>query len=145
MKRIKSLQPLLIAHLSFKKNVETKLKKYGLNPGNPKVMLYISDHEGCSQKDLAEAFYIESCTLSSVLTNMEENGFIERKRCEKDKRSYTIYTTAKGRQIAKLVKKQFEMTIETALSGFSPEEAALLHDFLNRVSDNLKKANTRKA
>lgn len=145
MKRIKSLQPLLIAHLSFKKNVETKLKKYGLNPGNPKVMLYISDHEGCSQKDLAEAFYIESCTLSSVLTNMEENGFIERKRCEKDKRSYAIYTTAKGRQIAKLVRKQFEMTIETALSGFSSEEAALLHDFLNRVSDNLKEANTRKA
>ena len=83
MDRIKSLQPMLIAHLAFKRNMETALKKYGLHPGNPKFMLYIADHEGCSQKDLAETFYIESCTLSSVLANMEERGFIERKNPKK--------------------------------------------------------------
>ena len=144
MELIQSMQSLLIAHLAFKKNIENNLKRYGFNPGNPRTLLYISDHEGCRQKDLAEAFYVESCTLSSVLTNMEESGFIERRRSEKDKRSYAIYMTPKGRQISETVLKQFSDTIETALSGFSQEEAAQLHDYLDRVADNLKKANAHK-
>ncbi|MBR5407653.1 MAG: MarR family transcriptional regulator [Lachnospiraceae bacterium] len=144
MELIQSMQSLLIAHLAFKKNIENNLKRYGFNPGNPRTLLYISDHEGCRQKDLAEAFYVESCTLSSVLTNMEESGFIERRRSEKDKRSYAIYMTPKGRQISETVRKQFYDTIETALSGFSQKEAAQLHDYLDRVADNLKKANAHK-
>ena len=59
MEKIQTLQPMLIAHLAFKRNMETTLKKYGLHSGNPKFMLYIADHEGCSQKELAETFYIE--------------------------------------------------------------------------------------
>ncbi len=143
MEHLDSLQPLLIAHMAFKKNLEANLKKYGLNPGNPKVMLYIADHEGCRQKDLAQAFCTESCTLSSVLSNMEENGFIIRKRDEGDKRSYTIYMTAKGRRVLEPVRKQFERSIATALSGFTPKEAALLHDYLETVANNLKEANSR--
>ncbi|MCR5502509.1 MAG: MarR family transcriptional regulator [Lachnospiraceae bacterium] len=143
MDKIKSLLPMLIAHTAFKKNIETNLKKFGLNPGNPKVMLYIAEHEGCRQKDLAEAFYLETCTLSSVLSNMEDSGFIERRRHENDKRSYNIYTTTKGRQILETVRNQFESTIETALSGFSSEEAVLLHDYLDRVARNLKDANSQ--
>ena len=144
MGQIQSMQSLLIAHLAFKKNVETNLIKYGFKPGNPRTLLYIADHEGCMQKDLAETFYVESSTLSSVLTNMEESGFIERRRSEKDKRSYAIYMTPKGRHISETVRKQFDDTIETALSGFSQKEAAQLHDYLERVADNLKKANAHK-
>ncbi len=143
MDKIKSLQPMLIAHLAFKRNMEANLKKYGLHSGNPKFMLYIADNEGCSQKDLAETFYLETCTLSSVLANMGERGFIERKRSEKDKRSYCIYTTPKGRQLLEPVKNQFEKTIGIAFSGFSSKEIAMLYDFLDRVANNLKEANSQ--
>ncbi len=143
MDKILSLQPMLIAHLAFKRNLETTLKKYGLHPGNPKFMLYIADHEGCSQKDLAETYYLESCTLSSVLANMEERGFIERKQSEKDKRSYRIYTTPKGRQLLEPIRDQFIKTIEIAISGFSPTETAMLYDLLDRVANNLKEANAQ--
>ncbi len=134
---------MLIAHLAFKRNMEANLKKYGLHSGNPKFMLYIADNEGCSQKDLAETFYIETCTLSSVLANMEERGFIERKKSEKDKRSYCIYITPKGRQLLEPVRKQFEKTIETALSGFSSEEVEMLYNYLDMVASNLKEANSQ--
>ena len=143
MEKIQTLQPMLIAHLAFKRNVEILLKKYGLHSGNSKFMLYIARNEGCSQKDMAETFYIESCTLSSVLANMEKSGFIERKKSEKDKRSYCIYTTAKGRQLLEPVRKQFENAIETALSGFSSEEAEMLYYYLDRIANNLKEANSQ--
>ncbi len=134
---------MLIAHMAFKRNMEANLKKYGLHSGNPKFMLYIADNEGCSQKDLAETFYLETCTLSSVLANMEERGFIERKKSEKDKRSYCIYTTPKGRQLLEPVRNQFEKAIGIAFSGFSSKETAMLYDFLDRIANNLKEANTQ--
>ena len=84
------MKSLLIAHLAFRKNVEPKLKKYGLHPGNPKILIFIGDHEGCKQKDIADTFYLETCTMSSVLSNMEETGLIKRKRLKNDKRTYTI-------------------------------------------------------
>ena len=74
---------------------------------------------------------------------MEKSGFIERKKSEKDKRSYCIYTTAKGRQLLEPVKNQFEKTIKTALSGFSSKETEMLYDLLDRVANNLKEANTQ--
>lgn len=136
------MKSLLLAHLSFKKNVETKLKKYGLNPGNPKMLTYIGDHEGCKQKDIAEEFYMETCTLSSVLSNMESTGLIERIRLENDKRSYTIHLTKKGKRILSAVRNQFDDSVETALSGFSPKEAAELRGYLDRIVKNLKESNS---
>ena len=135
------MKSLLLAHLAFKKNVETKLKEYGLNPGNPKMLTFIGDHDGCKQRDIAAEFYMETCTLSSVLSNMENNGLIERIRPENDKRSYTIHLTKKGRRILNTVKKQFDDSVETALSGFSPKEAAELRSYLDRVVVNLKESN----
>lgn len=137
------MESLLLAHLSFKKNVETKLKKYGLNSGNPKILTYIGDHEGCKQKDIADEFYMETCTLSSVLSNMEKSGLIKRIRPENDKRSYTIHLTNKGENILNNVRKQFNDSVKTALSGFSPEEAEAIRDYLDRIVNNLKEANTR--
>ncbi|MCR4990685.1 MAG: MarR family transcriptional regulator [Lachnospiraceae bacterium] len=141
MEHVKSFQPLLVTHLAFKKYIETNLKEYGLNPGNPKVMLYISDHEGCRQKDLAESFYVETCTLSSVLSNMEKSGLIIRKRLRNDKRSYAIYTTPKCRRLLKPVKEQFEKGVEIALSGLSAEESEHLYGYLERIAQNLREAN----
>ena len=137
------MKSLLLAHLSITKNVETKLKEYGLNSGNPKILTYIGDHEGCKQKDIADEFYMETCTLSSVLSNMEKSGLIERIRPENDKRSYTINLTKKGKSILNNVRNQYDDSVETALSGFSPEEAGALREYLDRIVNNLKEANTR--
>ena len=135
------MKSLLLAHNAFKKNVESRLRKFGLNPGNPKMLVYISDHEGCKQKDLAETFLLETCTLSSVLANMEDNSLIERERAENDKRSYAIYTTPKTKQMIDDIRAQFDDSVKVALTGFSDEEAAQFRGYLDRVIKNLTRAN----
>ena len=135
------MKSLLLAHNAFKKNVESRLRKFGLNPGNPKMLIYISDHEGCRQKDLAETFYVETCTLSSVLANMEDNRLIERERVANDKRSYAIYTTPKTKQMIDDIRAQFDHSVEVALAGFTDEEATQFREYLARATKNLMQAN----
>ena len=134
------MKALLAAHLAYKKHILSGLKEYGIMPGHPKIMHYIMLHEGCRQKDIANNCYVESATLSSVLSNMERHGLIERRRSSDDKRSYTIYPKDSAKPIFDAVLDQFDKTESTALAGFTGKERNELEDYLIRKENNLKQS-----
>ena len=134
------MRALLAAHLAYKKHILSGLKEYGIMPGHPKIMHYIMLHEGCRQKDIANNCYVESATLSSVLSNMERHGLIERRRLSDDKRSYTIYPKDSAKPIFDAVLDQFDKTESTALAGFTGKERNELEDYLIRIENNLKQS-----
>ena len=47
------MKSLFTAYWAFTKNMEKGIKSFGLNYGNPKVILYLMNHEGCRQIDIA--------------------------------------------------------------------------------------------
>ena len=129
------------AHLAYKKIVARKLMRYGLKSGNCRILMYVSDHPGCLQRDIAENCDVETSTLSTVLSNMEKKGFVERKRFEKNNRSYSIYVTEKGKKIADDAHVQLITASSIALKGFSKEEKDEFRTYLKRVIKNLKSSN----
>lgn len=137
------MKSLFKAYWAFTKNMEKGLKDYGLNYGNPKIILYLSKNEGCRQIDIARECYVETATLSTVLSNMEKNGLIERKRLEDNKRSYAIYPTEKGREIFRFVISQLDATGDIAFAGFSGKELEELSNYLERVTENLRNADRK--
>ena len=85
------LKHLLAVHLRFKKRLLQGLRDYDLMPGHPKIMYFLFNNEGCQQKDIARNCYVESATLSTVLSNMEKRGLIDRIPHKSDRRAYSIY------------------------------------------------------
>ena len=134
------MKALLTARLAYKKYIRSGLKEYGIMPGHPQIMHYIMSHEGCRQKDIANNCYVESATLSSVLSNMERHGLIERRRSSDDKRSYSIYPKDCAKPIFDAVLDQFDKTESTALAGFTEKERDELEDYLIRIENNLKQS-----
>lgn len=132
------MKSLFTAYWAFTKNMEKGIKNFGLNYGNPKVILYLMNHEGCRQIDIARNCYLEAATLSTVLSNMEANGLIERRRLEENRRSYAIYPTKKGREIFSIVSCQFDKTSDIAFVGFSEKEIKEFQAYLDRVTENLQ-------
>ncbi len=132
------MKSLFTAYWAFTKNMEKGIKNFGLNYGNPKVILYLMNHEGCRQIDIARNCYLEAATLSTVLSNMEANGLIERRRLEENRRSYAIYPTKKGREIFSIVSCQFDKTSDIAFFGFSEKEMKEFQAYLDRVTENLQ-------
>ena len=131
------MKSLFNAYWAFTKKLEEGIEEYGLNSGNPKVLLYLLGNEGCRQIDIARYCHVRSATLSSVLANMEANGFIERKRLEGNKRSYAIYLTKKGHQTFDVVKDQLDATTNIAFKDFTDDEIIKIQSYLDRISDNL--------
>ena len=125
-------------HLAFRKTVTYQLHKYGLKPGNQRILFYISNHPGCLQRDIADNCDVDPSTLSTVLSNLEKKGFIERRRFEKNNRSNAIYITEEGKKQSDKATEFLLETSKIALNGFTDKEADELRSYLERIIDNLK-------
>ena len=69
----------MINHMTVQKKLMEQLKDTGLTLGQPKVLDYLKDHDGVSQKEIAAGCLIEAGSLTSILNRMEEKDLIERK------------------------------------------------------------------
>ena len=127
-------------HLAFRKTVTYQLHKYGLKPGNQRILFYISNHPGCLQRDIADSCDVDPSTLSTVLSNMESKGYIERRRFEVNNRSNAIYITEEGKKQSDKATEFLLETSKIALNGFTDKEADELRSYLQRIIDNLKNA-----
>ena len=137
------VKSMLTTHYGFRKTIMNGLKDYNLSPAAPRIMYYLMHNEGCLQKDIASHCFVESATLSSVLSNMEKQHLIERRRTSEDKRAYNIYPAKGAKKIYDAVSEQYDKALEIALDGFSEEEAATFKSYLLRTDNNFKKARER--
>ncbi len=122
----------------FTKLVYGHLLPSNLSLGQPKVLEYISEHDGCAQKDIATNCLIEPASVSSMLSTMEKEGLIHRKANSDNRRSSLVSLTELGLEKAGYVKKTFEEVEKKALKDFTAEEIQQLLDLLMKVNKNLK-------
>ena len=54
-------------HMMVQKKLMEQLKDTGLTLGQPKVLDYLKDHDGASQKEIAAGCLIEAGSLTSIL------------------------------------------------------------------------------
>jgi len=130
---------LLSTHLIFHKKVFTNLSDTGLTFGQPKVLDYLKDHDGCVQKDIAAACEIEPPTVTSLLQRMEESGLIERKMLNGNRRSLYVFLTDKGRTAQEKVSTVFDQLENLAFEGLTKEEAETFMNLFSKINQNLTK------
>ena len=130
-------EEMLSAGRIKKKKLMEQLKDTGLTLGQPKVLDYLKEHDGASQKEIAAGCLIEAGSLTSILNRMEEKDLIERKMLNGNRRTFHIFMTESGKKNQKLVEEAFEKIEKTALNGISEEEQKLFMDIFCRIYQNL--------
>ena len=124
-------------HMMVQKKLMEQLKDTGLTLGQPKVLDYLKDHDGASQKEIAAGCLIEAGSLTSILNRMEKQHMIERKNLNGNRRSFHIFMTESGKKNQKLVEETFEKIEETALNNVSEEEQKVFMEIFLRIYRNL--------
>ncbi len=99
-----------------------RLKNTGLTIGQPKVLDYLRDHDGSSQKEIAQGCFLEAGSLTSILNRMEEKGLIERRMLNGNRRTFHVFLTEMGWKSQKLVEESFLEIEKQALKGMTQEE-----------------------
>ena len=124
-------------HMMVQKKLMEQLKDTGLTLGQPKVLDYLKDHDGASQKEIAAGCLIEAGSLTSILNRMEEKNLIERRMLNGNRRTFHIFMTESGKKSQKLVEEVFREIETTAWKDISPEEAEAFMAVYHKIYKNL--------
>lgn len=130
---------MMVNYLRIQKLLLDRVKVSGLTPGQPKVLDYLKEHDGASQKEIAAGCHIEAGSLTSVLNRMEEKGLIQRKMLNGNRRTFHIFLTESGQEKQKIVEQVFEEIEEQAFAGIGEKEQEQFLQLLYQISENLKK------
>ena len=127
----------MINHMTVQKKLMEQLKDTGLTLGQPKVLDYLKDHDGVSQKEIAAGCLIEAGSLTSILNRMEEKNLIERKMLNGNRRTFHIFMTEEGKKKQQLVSEAFSEIERKAVEGISKEEMEGFLSVYQKIYANL--------
>lgn len=65
------------------------------------IMMVMWEKEVVNEKEIGDALFLKTNTLTDTLRLMEKKGLIERNRSEKDRRNLVIKITEKGKALKK--------------------------------------------
>ncbi|MBM6774583.1 MarR family transcriptional regulator [Olsenella profusa] len=116
----------------------SRTRRYGLMPGQPKVLEFVADNEGCLQRDIANACAMDRATVTGVLGRMEEAGLIERRPKEGDRRALEVRLTDAGWEAAEHVAICGAEVDEIACADMTADERDELARLLARVNENFE-------
>lgn len=124
-------------HSMVQKNFMERVKPSGLTLGQPKILDYLKDHNGASQREIAAACHIEPGSLTSVLNRMEEKGLIERRMLDGNRRTFYIFMTEDGIRLKEVVEENFLSIEEKAFKDITKEEQDAFMQTFSKIYINL--------
>jgi len=91
---------------SWRAKLDERLRPLGLSQSRWLVLLHLSKRgDGVVQKALAEWLGIEGPTLVRILDRMTEDGWLERRESQTDRRAKTVHLTEQSRAIITQINK----------------------------------------
>jgi DNA-binding MarR family transcriptional regulator len=114
--------------------------RYGITRAQWAVLAKVERFEGMKQTELAEQMEMQPITLTRLIDRLCDNGWIERRGDDSDRRVNRLYLRKAARPLlAKLSGLRSELTA-TALDGITPSDASRLLAQLEAIKENVRNA-----
>ena len=121
---------LLLGFNRSNKAIVSKTSLEGLMPGQPKILEFLLEHDGCTQKEISNGCVLDKSTVTSLLSRMVP--------CSQDRRVTRIYLTQKGCTLAKRVAFICDSVNKAAWQGISQEDRCHFIQTFQNILENLK-------
>lgn len=92
--------------------------------------------EGHPQCDLARAIGVEAPSLVRTLGQLEEQGLIERRACDNDRRSKRIYLTPAAMPLLEQIDSVAQLARKEMFAGLTEENLEQLNEWLALIESN---------
>jgi DNA-binding MarR family transcriptional regulator len=87
---------LFFAYRDFTREADAVLADYGLGRAHHRVLHFVNRHPGMRVAALLDILKITKQSLARVLKELRDQGFIEQKAGQEDRRERLLYATPKG-------------------------------------------------
>lgn len=120
--------------------INQKLKNHGIKSGQHDFLYVIINNEGITQTEICNRLNVGKPTVTKAVNNLAKHGYVIRKRNIEDKRSYRLFLTNKGKEIAPMINATFDELIEVYKSNLSSEEYRQVLQGLEIILNNISSA-----
>ena len=121
----------------IKRRMDKEMSKYGLTHSQNIILSYLArnQHRDIFQRDIEEEFDIRRSSVSSILTHLEDKGYVSRQSVDYDARLKKLTITPRGLETVGNIYSvviDFEKSVEKVLSE---EEIYSLFSILDKLSE----------
>lgn len=102
------------------------------------ILKRISEDEGISQVDLANATYKDPASVTRILDILEKKAWAERRVDENSRRAYKIYLTTEGSQLVAQMLPLVQSIRSKGIENLTAKEIATTKNVLRKMYDNLE-------
>ena len=121
---------------------DRRVRRLGFTRSQWLVLRRLGRQPGASQSELAEVMEVEKATAGRLIDRLEENGWLERRPDETDRRINRIYMTERGQAVHDTIGPIAEAMVEDELSYLTKAERKQLTDLMINVKRRLQEMAT---
>lgn len=121
----------------IRRDYSEMLRELNLYVGQDNFLYHLWSADGATQMELCEHLNCEPPTVTNMVKSLEQNGFVYRRKDDKDGRVMRIYLTQEGRALEQPVEKLWRNHQDKILKSISEEERLSLREILVKIESNL--------
>ena len=106
------------------------------------ALSYLGDHDGSPQHELVDALCIDAKNVVLLLNELEDGGYLVRRREAEDRRRHRVYITAAGHQALERAAHAQQQIEDEVLHGLDADQRATLRNLLARAVHDAEPAST---
>jgi DNA-binding MarR family transcriptional regulator len=124
---------LLLPRLSKQVMRRASAELLGIDRRLLMALSYLGDHDGAPQQELVDALCIDAKNVVLLLNELEDAGYLVRRRDTEDRRRHRVVITDAGRAALERAGRALQAIEDEILRGLDAEERATLRDLLTRA------------
>jgi DNA-binding MarR family transcriptional regulator len=124
---------VLLSRLSKQIYRRSDEEQLGMHLRHLVALSYVSDHDGCPQQDLADAFCMDANNVVLLLNELEHLGYATRLRDPSDRRRHLVRITDAGRDALSVAERAQTAIEDEVLATLDADERRTLRELLNRA------------
>jgi DNA-binding MarR family transcriptional regulator len=118
----------------------SKPERLGLDLRLVMALSYLADHDDAPQQELVDALCMDAKNVVLLLNELEDRGFLIRRRDSEDRRRHRVHITPEGRQALLHAGRAMEEVENEVLQALNAEERATLWALLARALHEVEDA-----
>jgi DNA-binding MarR family transcriptional regulator len=132
-KLVEYAELLFFAYRDFTHDPDAILKDFGFGRAHHRVLHFVNRHSGLRVVDLLDILNITKQSLSRVLKQLIDKGYIVQQAGSADRRERLLYPTDKGRILAERLAAPQLVRLAGALNAAGPGVEAAVRHFLEAM------------
>ncbi len=124
---------LLVARLAKQVVRRSSEEQLGIHMRLLLALSYLRDHDGAHQQEMAEAVCMDANNLVLLLNELEDLGYVERRRDPLDRRRHLVQITDAGREALAQSEPALDAIEQDVLQALDADERATLWRLLARA------------